>query len=82
MDVELYKRVVINKTMPESNIYAGDIAWLLDFVPHPSGGEEGCVLEIFNALGDSIAVVVVPRSAISPLQQDQVLSVRTIQKVR
>ncbi|MDX2075816.1 MAG: DUF4926 domain-containing protein [bacterium] len=80
MEIELYKRVVINRTIPESNVYAGDVAWLLDFVPHPSDDEDGCVLEIFNALGDSIAVVVVPRSAISPLRQDQVLSVRTLQK--
>lgn len=80
MSIELYKRVVINRNIPESNLYAGDVAWLLDIVPHPSGDEDGCVLEIFNALGDSIAVVVVPRSALSPLQPDQVMSVRTLQK--
>ncbi len=66
MNIELYKRVVINKTIPELNIDAGDIGWLLDIVPHPTDGEEGCVVEIFNAVGDSIAVVVVPKSALSP----------------
>jgi hypothetical protein len=36
------------------------------------------VLEVFNALGESIAVVSVPVSAIAPLRADQVLAVRTV----
>jgi hypothetical protein len=36
------------------------------------------VLEIFNALGGSIAVVTVPEDAVEPLRADEVLSVRPI----
>jgi len=36
------------------------------------------VLEIFNAIGESIAVVTVPSSAITPLRADQVPAVRSL----
>ena len=50
----------------------------LDIVPHPSGGEPGCVLEVFNAVGESIATVTVPVSNVEPLAADEVLSVRRL----
>ena len=43
---------------------------------HPSSGPRGCVLELFNALGESIGVVTVPEDAVEPLGADEVLSVR------
>jgi len=40
------------------------------------------VLELFNALGESIAVVTVPEDAIEPLRADEVLAVRPIAVAR
>jgi hypothetical protein len=74
--LELYKRVALRVDVPEHKLVKGDVAMLVDFVPHPKGGERGCALEVFNALGKTIAVVVVPESAIEPLTEDEVLSVR------
>lgn len=74
--VSQYQRVALRRDIPEHQLRAGDVVCLVDFVPHPDGGEDGCVLEVFNALGDSMAVVVVPRSAIEPLAADEILSVR------
>jgi hypothetical protein len=76
MEVKLYQRVALCRDLPEHRLKRGDVATLVDRVPHPEGKEEGCVLEVFSALGDSIMVIVVPRSAIQPLQANQVLSVR------
>lgn len=45
---------------------------------HPSNGEEGCVLEVFNAVGDSIAVIVVPLSAIEKMPPNTALSLRPL----
>jgi hypothetical protein len=47
-------------------------------VPHPVGGEPGVVLEVFNALGESISVVVAKESEIEALRADEVLSVRSL----
>jgi hypothetical protein len=76
--IDLYQRVVVNRDIPEANLQAGDLAWLIDYVAHPEGGEAGCVLEVFNALGESITVTTVPQSAVEPLRADQVPTVRTL----
>jgi len=72
----LYERVALRRDMEQHGLRAGDVATLVDYVPHPGGGQEGCVLEVFNALGESIAVVTVEASDIGPLQADEVLAVR------
>ena len=64
--IELYQRVSLNKDFPEYGLKRGDIATLIDKVPHPSGKEEGYVLEIFNAIGESIKVIIVPKSTVEP----------------
>jgi hypothetical protein len=42
------------------------------------GGEDGYSLEIFNALGDTIAVITVPESSIESLTENEVFSVRSL----
>ncbi len=74
----LYQEVALNRNFAEYNLCTGDIATLIDFVPHPSGGEEGAVIEIFNAFGESISVVTVPISSIEAIHPDDVLSIRRL----
>lgn len=76
--LELYKEVALIKDISSENLQKGDVATLIDIVPHPSQGEDGAVLELFNALGESIAVAVVPISAIAPLRSDQMPAVRPL----
>ena len=76
MSLPLYERVALKRDIPEHGLKGGDVATLVDYVSHPAGGEQGCVLEVFNALGDSIAVVTVPEDAVEPLRADEMLSVR------
>ncbi|MBD2080166.1 DUF4926 domain-containing protein [Leptolyngbya sp. FACHB-17] len=80
MAVELYCEVALTCDLPEYNLKAGDIATLIDFVPHPSGGEEGCVLEVFNAVGESLTVITVPVSTIAALSSNEILTVRSLAK--
>jgi hypothetical protein len=80
MTMDLYQEVALTCDLPEYDLRAGDIATLIDFVPHPSHGEEGCVLEVFNAIGDSLAVIAVPTSVIEPLRSDEILAVRSLAK--
>ena len=69
-------RVALRASFPEHALRAGDVATLVDFVDHPSSGPRGCVLELFNALGESIGVVTVPENVVEALRADEVLSVR------
>ena len=68
--------MAIARNIPEENLKQGDVAVVVEYVPHPAGGEEGAILEIFNAIGESVAVVTVPISEIKSLRADQVLMVR------
>ena len=78
MRLELYQEVALTRDESTANLRAGDVATLLEYVSHPAGGEEGAVLEVFNALGESIAVVTVPATSIAPLRADQIRAVRTV----
>jgi hypothetical protein len=78
MKLNLFQEVALTRDVPEHGLKAGDLATLLDLVPHPNEGENGCVLEIFNALGQSIAVVTVPISGVETLSANEVLTVRSL----
>jgi len=78
MTLELYQEVALTPDLPEYQLRAGDIATLVDFVSHPSGGEEGCLLEIFNAVGESLTVIAVPISTVKVLGPDEILTVRSL----
>ena len=78
MKIELYDQVALRRDVSDYGLKQGDIATLLEYVPHPQGGEEGCILEVFNAVGDSIAVITVPVSAIEALHADEILSIRLL----
>ena len=41
-------------------------------------GGHGYSIEVFNAIGETIAVTAVPESALEPLRKDEVLSVRAL----
>ena len=78
MKLELYQQIVVTRDVPAAYLRQGDVATLVDYVSHPAGGEEGAVLEIFNAVGESIEIVTVPVSAIAALRPDQVPAVRSL----
>ena len=77
MTYKLFEEVVIKKDIPERRLKKGDVATIVEH--HPvSDGENGYSLELFNALGDTIAVITLPESAIQPLTVDEIFSVRSL----
>ena len=82
MSLRLYDRVALTASFPQHALRAGDVATLVDFVQHSGSGPRGCVLELFNALGESMAVVTVPEDAVEPLRADEVLSVRSMASMK
>ena len=65
--IKLYQKVLLSCDDPKYNLKKGDVAILVDTVLHPSGGEEGYILEILNDAEESVDTVVVPFSAVEPL---------------
>ncbi len=78
MNLELYQQVALCQDLPEHQLRKGDLATLIDRVPHPHGGEDGYILEVFNAVGESIAVLTVTQSAVEPLRSNEILTVRSL----
>ena len=77
MKYKLYQEVMLLVDVSESKLVRGDLVTIIEHHPRQNG-EDGYSLEVFNALGDSIAVVTVPESNLAPLQKDEVLSVRSL----
>jgi hypothetical protein len=74
---ELYTDVALKCDVPEHRLRRGDIVKLVDHHV-ATDGTEGYSIEVFNALGDTIAVTSVPASALETLRQDEVLCARTL----
>jgi hypothetical protein len=74
---ELYTDVALTRDVPELGLRRGDVVKLVDHHVAP-GGEEGYSIEVFNAVGETIAVTAVPVSALEALRDDEVLSVRPL----
>ncbi len=79
MQPELYTRVALTRDIPEAHLKCDDTAMYIDYLP-VKDGEAGAILEVFNALGESIDVVTVPISAIIALSADYIPSVRPLEK--
>ena len=77
MKLELYKDAVLTRNLAEHRLRRGDIVKLVDHHVAPDN-TEGYSIEVFNAVGDTIAVTTVPAAALETLREDEVLSARTL----
>lgn len=78
MKFELFKEVVLVKDISEKGLKKGDVATIVEH--HPSDvSEDGYSLEVFNVLGETIAVVTVPESDIEPLNKNGIFNVRSLE---
>jgi hypothetical protein len=78
MKYALYTRMALSVDLPEHGLRRGDVATLVEHHPGRPGQEDGYSAELFNALGDTIAVITVAESVLEPLREDEVCCVRTI----
>ena len=77
MKVELYNDAVLTRDVPAHGLRAGDVVKVVDFHPDP-GTDGGYSIEVFNTLGETIAVTSVNASDLEPLLADEVFSVRKL----
>ncbi|MCH8329468.1 MAG: DUF4926 domain-containing protein [Nanoarchaeota archaeon] len=80
MKYKLFKEIALLKDIPEKKLKKGDVATIVEH--HPSDtSEDGYSLEVFNALGDTFAVITVSESEIETLKKSEVFSVRSLKAV-
>lgn len=77
MTFELFTRVALRENFPHHQLHRGDVATIVEH--HPvAEGEDGYSLEVFNAIGETISVLVVSESQIEPLMSNEVLHIRVL----
>jgi hypothetical protein len=77
MKFKEFQQVALAMDIPEEKLRRGDLATIVDIHPR-NGGEIGYSIEIFNALGETIAVTTVPESLLEELTANEVLHVRSL----
>jgi hypothetical protein len=77
MKFKLYIDAVLNCDVPKYRLKRGDIVKLVERHVAPDGNR-GYSIEVFNALGETIAVTAVPESSLDPLREDEILCARVL----
>ncbi len=80
MKYKLFQEVVLLKNIPEKKLKKGDVATIVEHHLSNSFGD-GYTLEVFNAIGETLAVVTVSESDIETLKESEVFSVRSLELV-
>ena len=78
MTYELFSRVALKTDLPEHRLRSGDVVTVVEVHPGKQGQEPGYSLEVFNAVGDTVAVVTVRESQIESLTSNGLLHVRQL----
>jgi len=78
MKFEMFSRVALKTNLPRHRLRRGDVATIVEHHRGRAGQEPGYSLEVFNALGDTIAVVTVRESQIEPLTSTKILNARQL----
>ena len=78
MKYELFTRISLNADLPQHGLRSGDVATIVEHHVGQPNQEPGYTLEVFSAVGESIAVVTVRESQIEPLKANQLLHVRPL----
>ena len=79
MKYPLFSRIALAEDLLTAKLRRGDVATIVEYYAGRSGQEPGYELEVFNALGKTIAVATVRESQIEALRSDEVLSVRALE---
>jgi hypothetical protein len=78
MKHDLFTQVALDVDLPKHGLYRGDVATVVEHHAGRRGQESGYSLEVFNAVGETVAVVTVRESQIAPLTANEMLHVRAL----
>jgi hypothetical protein len=77
MNLELYSKVALKVDLTKYGLQKGDVAVIVE--KHPEvNGKKGVTLEVFNALGETIAIPTLLESQIEPLNRDEIFHIRSL----
>lgn len=74
----LFSHIVLAVDIPSKDLRRGDFATVVEHYEGRPGQEPGYEIEVFNAVGYTVAVVTVRESQIEAPRQDERLCVRSV----
>lgn len=81
MAYEPFSKVALKVDVPAHKLRKGDVATIVETHPGRPGQEPGYSLEVFNAVGETLAVVTLRESQIEPLTNKEVFHIRRLDEV-
>lgn len=78
MKFEMFSRVALKTDVPENGLCRGDVATIVEHHQGRPGQEPGYSLEVFNAVGETVAVITLRESQIEPLSAKEIFHVRPL----
>ena len=74
----MFSRVALKTDVPEDGLRRGDVATIVEYHQGRHGQDPGYSLEVFNAVGNTVAVITLSESQIEPLSAKEILHVRPL----
>jgi Domain of unknown function (DUF4926) len=75
MKYSLFTEMALSLDLPEHGLRRGDVVRIIDDHLFP-GDRAGYFVEVFNAVGDTVAVITVEETVLEPLGSDEIFTVR------
>jgi Domain of unknown function (DUF4926) len=79
MKFELYSQAALTIDIPKYGLQKGDVVTLVEFLEGDDTLSNAYMCEVFNAVGDTIAVVTVKESQLVQLSKNEILHIRSLQ---
>lgn len=77
MSFEPFSEVALARDIPDEGLRRGDVATVVERL-HSADGEDGYAVELFNAVGQTLKVVILPASALKALSEEDIWAVRAL----
>ncbi len=78
MKFEMFSLVALKTDVLEDGLRRGDVATIVEYHHGRPGQEPGYSLEVFNAVGETVAVITLRESQIESLSSQEILHVRPL----
>lgn len=79
MKFELYSSATLKIDVPDYGLKKGDIVTLVEFLQGDNLLPNAYVCEVFNAIGDTIAIYTVAEDELAPLSKNEILHTRLLE---
>lgn len=76
MKFPLYTQIALGVDIPEHGLLCGDLGTVIEFFPETAAHPAGYAIEVFDALGETVAVFSLPEDSLVALDHQMIPATR------